>query len=141
MTAHQLVIGVMKKRDNAVQVETVSSLMMAVIAIGCMLTILIALSGLTQAMVLRDWLGTLAIMATLTIASNQVIHSICEIKFLSGIDGLGKALTKTVAPFAAVVVAIVVSDQHSAWGAFGFAPFTAAAWATLINRWKRRRKL
>lgn len=125
----------MKKYGRAELAPTISSMIMAAIAGGSILTILVVLGAPTYTKALQSWLGTLAVLATLAIASNQVMHSISEIKYASGIGGLGKALTKIATPFAAVVVAVAVSGQPSLWTVLGFAPFTAPAWAKLTNRW------
>ena len=125
----------MKKYGRAELAPTISSMIMAAIAGGSILTILVVLGLPTYTTALQSWLGTLTVLATLAIASNQVIHNISEFKSASGIGGLGKGLTKIATPFAAVVIAVAVSGQLSEWSVFGFLPFTAPAWAKLTNRW------
>ena len=124
-----------KRNKDKPAVTTVSFILMALIAGGCISTIAVILGFPSHATSLRGWLGTLAVMATLAIASNQVMYSVIDIeaKRLSGIDGLGKAVTQCVGPFAAVVVAVVVSEHYSWWYVFGFIPLTAKCWASLSN--------
>lgn len=122
-----------KRNKDKPSVTTVSFILMALIAGGCILTIAVILGFPNHATSLRGWLGSLAVIATLAIASNQVLHSTIDIeaKRPSGIDGLGKAVTQCVGPFAAVVVAAVVSEHYSWWYVFGLVPLTASIWASL----------
>ena len=131
-----------KQKNHNPTVTTVSFILMAVIAGGCILTIAFVLGVPSQGTALRDYLGTLAVIATLAIASNQVMYSVMEIeaKHLSGIEGLGKAVTQCTAPFAAVTVAVVVSEQHSGWYLLGIVPLTAHGWASLIDFCRDSRK-
>ena len=117
-------------------------MLMALIAGGCISTIAVILGFPSHATALRGWLGTLAVIATLAIASNQAIYSVIDIeaKRLSGIDGLGKAVTQCAAPFAAVTVAVVVSGHYSGWYLFGIFPLTAHGWASLIDLWRKSRQ-
>lgn len=124
----------MRKRNrDKPAVTTVSFILMALIAGGCILTIAVILGFPSQDTSLRGWLGTLAVIATLAIASNQVMYSVIgiEAERPSGIDGLGKAVTQCVGPFAAVVVAAVVSEHYSGWYVVGLVPFTAGFGASL----------
>ena len=124
----------MRKRNKDRPAETtVSFILMALTSGGCILTIAVILGFPSDATSLRGLLGTLAVIATLAIASNQVLHSVIDIetKRLTGIDGLGKAVTQCVGPFAAVVVAVVVSENYSWWYVFGLVPLTASFWASL----------
>ena len=133
----------MGKRNKASPaVTTVSFILMAVIAGVSILTITFILGFPSLATLLRGWLEILAVIATLAIASNQAMYSLIDIeaKGLSGIDGLGKAVTQCAAPFAAVMVALVVSEHLSGWYVFGLVPFTAQVWASLINRCKNPRQ-
>lgn len=124
-----------KRNKDKPAVKTVSFMLMALIAGGCILTIAVILGFPSHATALRGWLGPLAVTATLAIASNQVTYSVMDFKAkrLSGIDGLGKAVTQCVGPFAAVAVAAVVSEHYSLLYVFGFVPLTAHCWASLIN--------
>ena len=98
------------------------------------LTIFVVLAELSHTKALQSWLGTLAAMVALAVASNQAIHSLSEIRSPKGIDGLANAITKIVAPFAVFVVAMVVSDQHFLWAFFGFFPLVALFWLKPNNR-------
>lgn len=109
-------------------------MIMALVAGLSILTIFVALGVPSCTKVLESWLGTLAAVAALAITSNQVIYSLSEIGRPEGIDGLGNAVTKIVAPFAAAVVAMVVSDQHIGWAVVGFAPLVALRWVLPKNR-------
>ena len=117
---------------------TVSFVMMALIAGGCIGTITVTFALPSLATALRVWLGDLAVIVAL--ASNQAVYSVSEIttKRPSGIDGLGKAITQAAAPFAVATVAVVVRDEYHMWQACGLAPLTAWCWAELIN-WLRER--
>ena len=106
-------------------------------------------SGPPHYMVSTALLKPLAIPITLSIASNQVIHSVRDLmdSFGSaehdlGLDELSRALTKTVAPFAAVVLAMVlafaVNNEYPLWGILvGLSPLTAPFVTPLIPRWRR----
>ena len=73
-------------------------------------------------------------VVTLAIATNQVIHSLSEVRREEGMTGLSTAITKVVAPFAAVTVAIVATGQPPWWSyCLGLAPFTAPFWAAVMN--------
>ena len=132
----------MSKRNNErPAVETVSFILMALIAGGSILTIAVILALPSHVTALRGWLVTLAVIAALAIASNQAMYSLRDIeaKRLSGIDGLGKGITQCAAPFAVATVAVVVSEHYSWWYVFGFLPFTAQVWASLCTCWRRPR--
>ena len=123
-----------QKQERAELAPRISFVIMATIAGLSILTIFVALGVPSYTKELQSWLGTLAAVAALAIASNQVIHSWSEIRCAKGIDGLGNALTKIVAPFAAAVVAMVVSDQHLLWAFVGFAPLVALIWVKSNDR-------
>ena len=128
-----------KRNKDRPALTTVSFMLMALIAGACISTIVVILVFSSNVTALRGWLGTLAVIATLAIASNQAMYSVIDnkAKRLSGIDGLGKAVTQCAAPFAAATVAVVVSEHHSWWYLFGIIPLTAHGWASLINRCRK----
>ena len=134
----------MSERNNdRPAVQTVSFILMALIAGGSILMIVVILALPSHVTALRGWLGTLAVIATLAIACNQAVYSLKGIEaegILSGIDGLGKAVTQCAAPFAAVMVAVIISEHHSWLYVLGIVPFTAQFWASLCTRWRRPRQ-
>ena len=97
MTAKRVARGTNGGRLAA---TTVSFVMMALIAGGCIGTNTVTFALPSLAMALRVWLGDLAVIVALAIASNQAVYSVSEIttKRPSGIDGLGKAITQAAAP-------------------------------------------
>ena len=140
-----------------VRISIVSFVIMGATVIVCALVyvIVVTFGGPPYYMVSTALLKPLAIPITLSIASNQVIHSLRDLidsfgtaERNLGLDDISRALTKTVAPFAAVVLAMVlafaVNDEYPLWGILvGLSPFTALTTpvvATLIPRWGRRRQ-
>ena len=124
----------MKRPEISERAQTISSMIMALIVGGIVLTILVAVSMTKHPSALPNWVGTLAVVATIAIVANQLLRDINEMMGLQGIGGLGKALTKIAAPLAAAMLAVVISGQLTGWSFFGLLPLTAPAWDRLATR-------
>ena len=120
------------QNSNSPICTRVSFALMALIVVGCVLTIavIVALSSL------ESWLVILAVIATLAIASNQVVYNVADIapNRHCNKDEVAKILTRCLSPLAVVVIALVVTEPDHFWHLFGFAPLVGISLLRYGNR-------
>lgn len=113
--------------------RVISFFIMTVIAGLGLVAVLIALGLPDLKTPLHHNLKSISVPITLAIAANQMIHQWPEIQDLKGLDGLATAVTKVVAPFAVVILAMALAGVNP-WALLGLSPFAALVLARLNGR-------
>ena len=113
--------------------RVISFFIMAVIAGLGLVAVLIALGLPDLKTPLHHNLKSISVPITLAIAANQMIHQWPEIQDLKVLNGLATAVTKVVAPFAVVILAMALAGVNP-WALLGLSPFAAPVLARLNGR-------
>ena len=113
--------------------RVISFFIMAAVAGLGLVAVLIELGLPDLKTPLHNNLKSISVPITLAIAANQVIHQWPEIQGLTGWNGLATAITKVVAPFAVVILAMALAGVNL-WAVLGLTPFAAPALAKLTRR-------
>ena len=140
----------MHNQHSMARISRVSFFIMGATIAVCTLIYVIVLtfSGPPHYMMSATLLKPLAIPITLSIASNQLIHSVRELmdsigaeeERNLGLDDISRAVTKTVTPFAAVVVAVGVNNQYHLWMLVGLCPLIPLFVDPRIHRWGQKHR-